>query len=538
MREDERERRRDVSGEEGSRPSAGRLPGWPRARRYGASQGARRPRWLIHATVPCVVRGGSSEGRGQIARGGAGRVGATRTARPVREVERRDETISNGLDATRGCGPGEPRRRIPPRRARERRAPPTPRASRGSLALLACRWTALGECGSPEKLRTFLLRRPKRKTADDGARRAWRNKFLARRDPRIDGSAVSTRPGSAPRDRPTSAVDLAYDHPRDDGKTSTVGSGCWSRAPPTDRHTFSAPTRPHVVAPRLDGPRARHPERAPPRASSRTPQRTRTPLPPGLPPAPSRPWRHLRPRPVAAAAGRGEPDSAAPHGVPPARREPTAGARASRRTLLDRAPPRSPRLPALDSSPSNPTLERCPAPARDRSFVCAPRSRGSPPPSSAPAIAPDVPTPAAVRADPRLQQLPRLHPHPGRGHQDEIRQTAGLLLKNNLKTGWLTAATEHRAYIQHSLLPGLGHPNRFLRHTVGTCISMIARAAGPAGGPTSTRRRSMRRIRRRGARRRRARRGVQDCEELNGRLDVPVPGSRRVPPRGCSFLVC
>ena len=28
----------------------------------------------------------------------------------------------------------------------------------------------------------------------------------------------------------------------------------------------------------------------------------------------------------------------------------------------------------------------------------------------------------------------------GEGTQDEIRQTAGLLLKNNLKTGWHTAA--------------------------------------------------------------------------------------------------
>ena len=70
----------------------------------------------------------------------------------------------------------------------------------------------------------------------------------------------------------------------------------------------------------------------------------------------------------------------------------------------------------------------------------------------------------------------------GEGSQDEIRQTAGLLLKNNLKTGWHTTSGEYRAYIQHVLLPGLGHPNRFLRHTVGTCVSMIARAAGPAAG--------------------------------------------------------
>jgi transportin-1 len=71
----------------------------------------------------------------------------------------------------------------------------------------------------------------------------------------------------------------------------------------------------------------------------------------------------------------------------------------------------------------------------------------------------------------------------GEGQQDDIRQTAGLLLKNNLKTGWTTTPPEFRQYIQRALLPGLGHPNRFLRHTVGTTVSVIAKAAGPAGWP-------------------------------------------------------
>ena len=71
----------------------------------------------------------------------------------------------------------------------------------------------------------------------------------------------------------------------------------------------------------------------------------------------------------------------------------------------------------------------------------------------------------------------------GEGTQDEIRQTAGLLLKNNLKTGWHSTDAAHQAYIQRALLPGLGHPNRFLRHTVGTALSMITRAVGPRGWP-------------------------------------------------------
>ena len=71
----------------------------------------------------------------------------------------------------------------------------------------------------------------------------------------------------------------------------------------------------------------------------------------------------------------------------------------------------------------------------------------------------------------------------GEGTQDEIRQTAGLLLKNNLKTGWQSTEPAHQAYIQRALLPALGHPNRFLRHTVGTALSMITRAVGPQGWP-------------------------------------------------------
>ena len=103
MREDERERRRDVSGEEGKQTVGGEVTRMAAREEVRREPGARRPRWLIHATVPCVVKRAGSEGRGQIARGGAGRVGATRTAasgprsgktrRDLLERARRDEGV-------------------------------------------------------------------------------------------------------------------------------------------------------------------------------------------------------------------------------------------------------------------------------------------------------------------------------------------------------------------------------------------------------------------------------------------------------------
>ena len=37
----------------------------------------------------------------------------------------------------------------------------------------------------------------------------------------------------------------------------------------------------------------------------------------------------------------------------------------------------------------------------------------------------------------------------GEGVSEEIRQTAGLLLKNNLKSGWHTASGANRVFIQN-----------------------------------------------------------------------------------------
>ena len=62
----------------------------------------------------------------------------------------------------------------------------------------------------------------------------------------------------------------------------------------------------------------------------------------------------------------------------------------------------------------------------------------------------------------------------GEGAPEEVRQTAGLLLKNNLKSGWRAASGVNKTFIQNALLQSLGHPVRFLRHTVGTCVSMMS----------------------------------------------------------------
>ena len=125
----------------------------------------------------------------------------------------------------------------------------------------------------------------------------------------------------------------------------------------------------------------------------------------------------------------------------------------------------------------------------------------------------------------------------GEGAPEEVRQTAGLLLKNNLKSGWHAATRENKVFIQNALLQSLGHPVRFLRHTVGTCVSMIARAAGPTGWPEMY----LALADAVAAETASADPNLTDggldavykvCEELNGRLDVPVPNMPEGSPAG------
>eukprot|EP00899_Mesostigma_viride_P019067 jgi/Mesvir1/27161/Mv20825-RA.1 len=64
-----------------------------------------------------------------------------------------------------------------------------------------------------------------------------------------------------------------------------------------------------------------------------------------------------------------------------------------------------------------------------------------------------------------------------------VRQSAGLLLKNNLKSQFTSLPPQFQAYLKGSLLPLLGASERQLRLTVGTAISVIVQVAGVASWP-------------------------------------------------------
>lgn len=65
----------------------------------------------------------------------------------------------------------------------------------------------------------------------------------------------------------------------------------------------------------------------------------------------------------------------------------------------------------------------------------------------------------------------------------EIRQAAGLLLKNNLRTAYKTMSPSNQQYIKSGLLPCLGAPERNIRTTVGTVVSVIIQQGGVSGWP-------------------------------------------------------
>ncbi|GAB2261870.1 hypothetical protein Droror1_Dr00002867 [Drosera rotundifolia] len=67
------------------------------------------------------------------------------------------------------------------------------------------------------------------------------------------------------------------------------------------------------------------------------------------------------------------------------------------------------------------------------------------------------------------------------GKPAEIRQAAGLLLKNNLRNSFKTMAPASQQYIKSELLPCLGAPDRIIRTTTGTIISEIVQLDGVAG---------------------------------------------------------
>ena len=112
------------------------------------------------------------------------------------------------------------------------------------------------------------------------------------------------------------------------------------------------------------------------------------------------------------------------------------------------------------------------------------------------------------------------------GRTEDVRQSAGLLLKNNLKTTWTTTAgEENKMYVKTTLMGGLGHRSKLIRSTAGTCVAVIVRSGGVEafgelfaavaraleGGDETTRDGALDAL-------------YKTCEEVNGRLDVVVPG--------------
>lgn len=69
------------------------------------------------------------------------------------------------------------------------------------------------------------------------------------------------------------------------------------------------------------------------------------------------------------------------------------------------------------------------------------------------------------------------------GKSVEIRQAAGLLLKNNLRTAYKSIAPANQQYIKSELLPCLGAADRHIRSTVGTIISVVVQLGGVLGWP-------------------------------------------------------
>ena len=69
------------------------------------------------------------------------------------------------------------------------------------------------------------------------------------------------------------------------------------------------------------------------------------------------------------------------------------------------------------------------------------------------------------------------------GKSIEIRQAAGLLLKNNLKGAYPSMSQENQKYIKSELLPCLGAVDRNIRTTVGTIISVIVNIEEGSGWP-------------------------------------------------------
>tara|TARA_B100001769_G_scaffold256148_1_gene233182 strand:- start:371 stop:3157 length:2787 start_codon:yes stop_codon:yes gene_type:complete len=66
---------------------------------------------------------------------------------------------------------------------------------------------------------------------------------------------------------------------------------------------------------------------------------------------------------------------------------------------------------------------------------------------------------------------------------DDVRQTAGLLLKNNLKTTWQFSEEPHESFIRDALTGSMTHPSRIVRRVVGTSLAICVRQKGWQSAP-------------------------------------------------------
>ncbi|PON89933.1 Armadillo-like helical [Trema orientale] len=69
------------------------------------------------------------------------------------------------------------------------------------------------------------------------------------------------------------------------------------------------------------------------------------------------------------------------------------------------------------------------------------------------------------------------------GKSVDVRQAAGLFLKNNLRTAYKSMVPAYQQYIKSELLPCLGSGDKNIRSTVGTIVSAIVQLGGVAGWP-------------------------------------------------------
>ena len=54
-----------------------------------------------------------------------------------------------------------------------------------------------------------------------------------------------------------------------------------------------------------------------------------------------------------------------------------------------------------------------------------------------------------------------------------VRQLAGLLLKNNIREHWFELTLDVQEHVRENLLGSIGDPAKFIRTTVGSCITTV-----------------------------------------------------------------